>query len=236
MGKKERIQEAFIYLKSKGLAHTQKDVADKIGSSAPNVSNAFKGVEKFLTTNFLIRFNGAYNNIFSENWLLNGEGEMLAASPLASIHQSGEVNSVNTAGTTTINHGGAPSTPTDVEGLLRQCKEINENSVAIMAMAKDLMKATLTLQQDMRKDREEHFARSREWLDGSIANIEHLRDEIRGMIDDQTEKQDEALLESDKRIIRFCATYDPNSKISNMDELLALAVPAPQKKANKAKK
>ena len=48
-----------------------------MGASAPNVSSAFNGDSRVLTDRFLFRFNAAYDNIFSLDWLLTGEGEML---------------------------------------------------------------------------------------------------------------------------------------------------------------
>lgn len=80
MDRKQRFNDAFSYLKGKGMLHTQKDLADKMKSTSPNISSALKGVETVLTDNFLRRFNAAYDNIFNEDWLLCGEGEMLRPS------------------------------------------------------------------------------------------------------------------------------------------------------------
>lgn len=77
MDKKERFSEAYNYLRQIGLAHTQKDVAERMHSTPPNVSSAMKGVEAVLTDSFLRRFNAAYGNIFSVDWLITGNGEML---------------------------------------------------------------------------------------------------------------------------------------------------------------
>lgn len=78
MDKKERLNAAFKYLRNQGLAETQKEVAEKMGSTAPNVSSAMRGVDTVLTDKFLLRFNAAFGNIFSDSWLTTGEGEMLA--------------------------------------------------------------------------------------------------------------------------------------------------------------
>ena len=78
MDKKNRFRAAFDYLKSCGLAHTQKDVAERMSSTSPNVSSAMKGDEKVLTDSFLVRFNSAFNNVFSTEWLLSGDGSMLS--------------------------------------------------------------------------------------------------------------------------------------------------------------
>lgn len=75
--KASRLQSAFGELLKRKLASTKKDIAEKMGASAPNVSSAFSGDPRVLTDRFLSRFNAAYGNIFSMEWLLNGKGEML---------------------------------------------------------------------------------------------------------------------------------------------------------------
>lgn len=77
MERKERFKEAFEYLRTKGEVHTQADVAERMKASRPNVSSAFSGDTKCLTDKFLIRFNRAFGQIFNDNWLMTGEGEML---------------------------------------------------------------------------------------------------------------------------------------------------------------
>lgn len=74
----ERLNEAFNYLRFKGLVKTQKDLAEAIGATAPNVSSALKGDDKFLTDSFISRFSDAFEEV-SSHWLLTGEGDMLAS-------------------------------------------------------------------------------------------------------------------------------------------------------------
>lgn len=78
MDKKKRFNESFQHLRNMGVVHTQKDLAEKMGSTQANISSALSGVERVLTGRFLHRFNSAFNNIFNEDWLLYGKGEMLA--------------------------------------------------------------------------------------------------------------------------------------------------------------
>lgn len=73
-----RMTTAYEYLKSIGKAHKQQDVAVKMGTDKANVSRAMKGDEKYLTDRFLHRFNSAFDNIFNDEWLISGNGEMLA--------------------------------------------------------------------------------------------------------------------------------------------------------------
>lgn len=77
MEKNERLKIAYQYLKGRGIVHTQKDLAEKMGATPPNVSGALNGVESVLTDKFLCRFNKAFNNIFNMDWLLLGVGDML---------------------------------------------------------------------------------------------------------------------------------------------------------------
>lgn len=78
MEAKERIKVAYNYLRNHGIVHTQQDVANVMDVKKENISRAFNGNEKYLTPGFMERFNNAFNNIFSQSWLLTGEGEMLS--------------------------------------------------------------------------------------------------------------------------------------------------------------
>ncbi len=76
MDRKYRINQAYAYLLSKGMVKDKKDVAVKMGykSEKPsNIYSAFGGNEKYLTDDFLLRFNNAFGNIFDSHWL-RGEG------------------------------------------------------------------------------------------------------------------------------------------------------------------
>lgn len=78
MNKKERLNTAFNYLIGQSRYKTQKEAASIIGIDQGNLSNALKGVEKYLTDSFIERFNEAFDNTFNLDWLLSGEGEMLS--------------------------------------------------------------------------------------------------------------------------------------------------------------
>ena len=93
MEKKERINQAFSYLKDNGLVHTQRDLAEKMGATAPNVSSALKGVDNVLTDNFLLRFNNAFGGIFNDNGLLTGEGSMLTEPATVPVLSSTDLSS-----------------------------------------------------------------------------------------------------------------------------------------------
>lgn len=88
MEKKERLKSAFKYLKSIGILHTQKDLANKMQASPQNVSSAFKGEEKVLTDKFLKRFCETFQ-VFNLNWLLTGEGSMLKSEGSSMLSPAG---------------------------------------------------------------------------------------------------------------------------------------------------
>ena len=77
MDRKERFVKAYNWLKYEGVIKTQEDVAQRMGSTRPNVSLALNGRETALTDQFIARFCAAFTQI-SYTWLLFGRGEMLS--------------------------------------------------------------------------------------------------------------------------------------------------------------
>jgi len=77
MDRSERFKKAYEYLRFNGFTQSQKDLADRMQATAPNVSKALKGDSKYLTDNFLRRFNDTFDSIFNLQWLILGEGDML---------------------------------------------------------------------------------------------------------------------------------------------------------------
>lgn len=73
---KERVQAAIKHLISSGFAENQKDLAEKIGFNATNLSQAKKGEERYLTEGLAQRLS-TNNSGINLSWLLTGEGEML---------------------------------------------------------------------------------------------------------------------------------------------------------------
>ena len=96
-GKVERIEKAFKYLQYKGLVQDKKNLAVKMNRNTSSISRVFSGDEKYLTDKFFIKFCHTFNDIINKDWLLTGEGEMLAQ-PTAT--QSNEGNNNNNVGNT----------------------------------------------------------------------------------------------------------------------------------------
>lgn len=85
MERKQRLRIAFEHVKSMGKAHTQKDAAETMGATPQNFSGALNGNPQCLTDNFLRRFNEAFGHVFNIEWLLTGDGEMLATGNMTSV-------------------------------------------------------------------------------------------------------------------------------------------------------
>ena len=71
------LREAYDYLRSMGLIHTQADVAVKIGYHKSAVSQALHGIDGYVTSRFIETFNQAFGGLFNEAYLLRGEGTLL---------------------------------------------------------------------------------------------------------------------------------------------------------------
>jgi hypothetical protein len=78
MEKKERLEAAFEHLRSNGSVRSQLDAAKAMGTGEASFSRAMSGHPSYLTDRFLKRFNAAFGGVFSNEWLISGEGEMLA--------------------------------------------------------------------------------------------------------------------------------------------------------------
>lgn len=134
--RKSRLHKAFEYLRRNGLAHTQKDVAERMRASQQSVSSAMKGVEKVLTDNFLRRLNSAYGYMFNEEWLMTGEGEMLRepCAHTSVIHASYSI----------VTGGGDNSGSVSVGGAAAQGA-----STAIAAMRRPIVPRPITRRQNL---------------------------------------------------------------------------------------
>ena len=71
------LREAYDYLRSMGIVHTQTNIAEKTKYNKSVVSQALNGIDGYITRNFVSAFNSAFGYIFSEEYLLRGEGTLL---------------------------------------------------------------------------------------------------------------------------------------------------------------
>jgi len=75
--KNEILIDMYRHLVGSGRIKTQLDIANAVGSPKSNISSAFGGNERYLTSKLLHRINRAFGSPFSESWIETGEGSML---------------------------------------------------------------------------------------------------------------------------------------------------------------
>ena len=80
----ERMDAAIQYLVSIDLIDgksPKSSIANRLGYNSSNVSSAINGNTKYLTERFIKTFCAKYNNIISYDWIINGNGKMIANKP-----------------------------------------------------------------------------------------------------------------------------------------------------------
>lgn len=193
--KKERMKAIYSFLRYKGLIHTQKELSDILGSSPSNISSAMRGEERCLTNNLLLRINRAFNGIFNEDWLLNGEGEMLAEDKQPTIGSQTQMGIYNNI---TNGHAGAASSPTLPQaGTTTEMPMPNRNNDAVLldvisrqtdvisSLTRELANVRMQLEQQSAKLREMEsalgclaaHARNAHSTGTASEDTEHKRDE-----------------------------------------------------------
>ena len=78
VGKQKRLNEVYDHLRKFFDVHTKIDFAEAIHYSRVYVTNAMNGDEKNLTDKLFKNICEAYPGVFNLDYLLNGEGELLA--------------------------------------------------------------------------------------------------------------------------------------------------------------
>ncbi|MGM9810495.1 MAG: helix-turn-helix transcriptional regulator [Paludibacteraceae bacterium] len=75
----EKLREMYQYAREMELCKNQKGFAEIVGVTPNNMSNAFsdKLADKFCSNSFLLKVNDALGHVFSTDWLLYGDGDML---------------------------------------------------------------------------------------------------------------------------------------------------------------
>lgn len=77
--KQQRLNEVYCHLRANFGIHTQTDFAEAIHITRPAISAAMNGNEAYLTKNLFQKICAAYPGVFDLNYLLTGEGSLLAA-------------------------------------------------------------------------------------------------------------------------------------------------------------
>ena len=68
----EQLKTMYDYARTNGLCSNRKTFAALLNMNEGNMSSAFSGNMRYLTTNLLLRINKALGDVFSTEWLLTG--------------------------------------------------------------------------------------------------------------------------------------------------------------------
>ena len=66
-----------------------------MGVRKESVSKAFSGNKSYLTNTFILKFNNAFDNMFNNDWLMEGKGEMLKNNQSIGDIKNSSVHGVN---------------------------------------------------------------------------------------------------------------------------------------------
>ena len=152
MERVKRVNEAFNYLRNKGLIRTQKDLANLMHAAESNISKALKGDEAILTDRFLRRLSAAFGGVFNQEWLLTGKGEMLGAAD-GEVNIFGNGNALGAAANVTNNT------------TYSSCSTENLRAVATLNKVLDMLQAAQDRINEIQTQLTEHNSTSTKMLD-----------------------------------------------------------------------
>lgn len=76
--KQDRLQEVYEYVRAHYSVHTKSEFAMRLHITQPALSAAMNGKEAYLTQNLFQKICAAYPGVFNLDYLLTGDGELLA--------------------------------------------------------------------------------------------------------------------------------------------------------------
>ena len=171
------IKKVVSYLIGESIlsaSNYQKEIADKMGTSYKSVNSAINGNDKYLTDSFLKKMNKAFDNMFNEEWLLTGSGEMITHN---NISQHGNRN-VYVKGNNNSNIGSISTTNLSREEVVDL---MNEMSIKYFKDKQELVKHA--------KEKNEIIRRKNEIIDTLLNENSEMRKQIGLLIEKITEKQ-----------------------------------------------
>jgi hypothetical protein len=92
--KKDRLNEVYEHLRNNFGIHTKTQFASVLKITQPALSSAMNGNEAYLTKNLFHKICATYPGVFDLNYLLTGEGSLLAAHGGDTTQPSGESDEI----------------------------------------------------------------------------------------------------------------------------------------------
>lgn len=151
LGARERMKEAYKYLRDNFGVHTQDDVANRMNYSRSVVNQAFNGKPESLTEKFVESMNRAFNGVFNEKYLLTGEGTLLAPEEEDIIRN--------------VRRGAEPAVGAIIELYAQLIKEVEAYRAELkeeIATTRQLNQELRTTLRELRDDSDRHYSMAAE--------------------------------------------------------------------------
>lgn len=190
--KKDRLKEVYDYLRSNYPVHTQIDLAKELKITRQALSSAMNGNVSYLTTNLFQKICGAYPGVFNLDYLLTGEGNLLA-----NKNEPTQVNS-HQSESTHINQ--QQSAPIDADFYH---KTLDLNAQIISDLRKDLeyFKSLVLDKDGTIQDNAEQIISLQSRLSATLTELEHTKTTlaaVRKNFDDKVAEVNQLRVELEK--------------------------------------
>ena len=190
--KKDRLKEVYDYLRSNYPVHTQIDLAKELKITRQALSSAMNGNVSYLTTNLFQKICGAYPGVFNLDYLLTGEGNLLA--------NKNESTQVNSHQSESININQQQSTPIDADFYH---KTLDLNAQIISDLRKDLeyFKSLVLDKDGTIQDNAEQIISLQSRLSATLTELEHTKTTlaaVRKNFDDKVAEVNQLRVELEK--------------------------------------
>ena len=190
--KKDRLKEVYDYLRSNYPVHTQIDLAKELKITRQALSSAMNGNVSYLTTNLFQKICGAYPGVFNLDYLLTGEGNLLA--------NKNEPTQVNSHQSESTNINQQQYTPIDADFYH---KTLDLNAQIISDLRKDLeyFKSLVLDKDGTIQDNAEQIISLQSRLSATLTELEHTKTTlaaVRKNFDDKVAEVNQLRVELEK--------------------------------------
>lgn len=142
MARKDRLKEVYEYVRKNYPIHTQTDFADALRYNRAYISSAMHGNERYLTDNLFKNICEAYPGTFNLDYLLTGNGTLLASgeNEQKTITDNKTPVEVSNSGIdiSSVINAVIAASDSHIETLRSQLKVKDEQIVAMSARIKEL--------------------------------------------------------------------------------------------------
>lgn len=142
MARKDRLKEVYEYVRKNYPIHTQTDFADALRYNRAYISSAMHGNERYLTDNLFKNICEAYPGTFNLDYLLTGNGTLLASGENEQKTTTGNKTPVEVSNSgidiSSVINAVIAASDSHIETLRSQLKVKDEQIVAMSARIKEL--------------------------------------------------------------------------------------------------